>query len=174
MIVLGIDPGTTQSAATLWDTESQKVGPHWYGENNDLLTHMAEVLGLFPPKKWDRPHMVAIEMVASYGMAVGKDTFETCYWVGRFAECAQQSAPSVSAKRVLRKDHVAMALCQNRTAKDANVVTALVDLLDPMREYGKYGKGTKKKPGPLYKIAKHNWSALAVAVVAGNGHFMDI
>ena len=33
---------------------------------------------------------------------------------------------------------------------------------DPLREYGRWGKGSKKKQGPLYGLKKDVWQALAL------------
>lgn len=88
-----------------------------------------------------------IEMVACYGMAVGKEVFETCVWIGRFLE-------RVDAKLVYRRD-VKLHVCGSARAKDANIAQALRD---------KYGEvGTKKNPGPLFGIKSHLWAALALA-----------
>ena len=96
----------------------------------------------------------ALEMIASYGMAVGKSVFETCLWIGRFIEVSH--APSM---KLYRKD-IKMSLCGSMRAKDGNVRQALVDLLG--------GQGTKKNKGPTYGISSHKWAALAVAVYAAS------
>ena len=83
----------------------------------------------------------AIEMVASYGMPVGKTVFETCVWIGRFDACED-------ATLVYRKD-VKMHLCGSMRAKDSNIRQALID---------KLGKEVTKG------VSKDVWSALAVAV----------
>lgn len=102
------------------------------------------------------------EMVASYGMAVGRETFETVLWCGRFADAAatlgrKHRHSTHTVRKVYRKD-IKMHLCQSMRAKDANIRQALIDKLGPV--------GTKKKPGPLYGISYHLWSALAVAIYA--------
>ena len=94
----------------------------------------------------------ALEMIASYGMAVGKSVFETCVWIGRFAEVAR-----VDVELIFRKE-IKLFLCGTMRAKDANVRQALLDLIGP--------QGTKKTPGPTYGIKSHTWAALAVAVYA--------
>ena len=96
----------------------------------------------------------ALEMIASYGMAVGKSVFETCVWIGRFAEVAR-----VDVELIFRKE-IKLFLCGTMRAKDANVRQALLDLIGP--------QGTKKTPGPTYGIKSHTWAALAVAVYAAN------
>lgn len=96
--------------------------------------------------------LIAIEMIASYGMAVGANVFETCVWVGRFMQAFQRFAPIVRVKR----GDVKMHLCQSMRAKDANVRQALID------RFG--APGTKKAPGITYGVSKDVWAALAVAV----------
>ena len=100
--------------------------------------------------------VLAIEMIASYGMAVGKEVYETVRWIGRFQECW---AHPDEVKLVYRRD-VKLHLCGSSKAKDPNVRQALLDLLGP--------QGNKRNPGPTYGVKSHAWAALAVAVtVAG-------
>ena len=94
-------------------------------------------------------------MIASYGMAVGREVFETCVWIGRFKQAFR--APEM-VRLVYRKD-VKMHICGTPRAKDANIRQALIDILGP--------QGSKKAPGPTYGVASHAWAALGVAVTAG-------
>lgn len=104
-----------------------------------------------------RTGLLAIEMIASYGMPVGREVFETCLWIGRFIE-----AHHGEHVLVYRKD-VKLHLCGTSRAKDANVRQSLIDQFGPGKPAA---VGTKKSPGPLYRVKGHAWSALAVAVTA--------
>ena len=74
-------------------------------------------------------------MVASYGMPVGKEVFETCVWIGRFKELAIMNNKEV--EYIYRKDEK-MNICYSMRAKDSNIRQALID---------RFGEvGTKKKP----------------------------
>lgn len=153
--ILAIDPGTHQSGWALY-------------ENSVVLDS-----GVFPNEKMlafikDRPAhtpmLMAVEMIASYGMAVGKEVFETCVWIGRYKQ-AWHSPDEVLL--VYRKD-VKMHLCGTSKAKDANIRQAIIDMY-PGSGGGKCPQiGTKGQPGPLYGVTSHAWPALAVAItVAG-------
>jgi hypothetical protein len=149
MRILAIDPGNENSAFAVYeDGNILRIGG---GMNERGL--LADILaGEF--KDCD---ILAIEMVASYGMAVGKTVFETCVWIGRFIQ-----AWDGDYAFIYRKD-VKMHLCNSMRAKDANVRQAVMD------RYGsdkKKAVGTKKNPGPLYGVSKDMWSALAVAITA--------
>lgn len=139
MIVAAIDPGTRESALVLWD--GFRVLHAAIYSNEDLLTRL---LG-------HQCELLVIEQVESYGMAVGREVFETVWWAGRFAQ-AWHPAPFQMVPRRTIKLH----LCQSMRAKDANIRQALVD---------RFGEpGTKKAPGTLYGITSHKWAALALAV----------
>lgn len=99
-------------------------------------------------------HLV-IEMIACYGMPVGKETFETCLWIGRFIQ-----AWGVPKPTLLYRKEIVTNLCGSARAKDSNVRQALID------RYGGKDKaiGRKRSPGPLYGFAGDCWSALAVGV----------
>lgn len=147
MAVLAIDPGPIHSAMVLLDDE--RVVASFYAPNDSIAT----VLGAAVMEDNERP--VAIEMIASYGMSVGAEVFETCVWIGRFMEIA-------GPHRVTRikRGEVKMHLCNTTAAKDGNVRQALID-----RFGGKDAAiGKKKTPGPLYGISGDKWAALAVAV----------
>lgn len=147
MTVLAIDPGSELSAFVRYDG---LIRQHGKVENGAVLeTLYATRIG--PTPTFDH---VAIEMIASYGMSVGKTVFETCVWIGRFLEA--WSGPYTLVYRREVKIH----LCHTAQSKDANVREALLD-----RWGGKVAAiGTKKAPGPLHGISSDQWSALAVAV----------
>lgn len=148
-MILAIDPGNTKSAVVVYSTDGVP-------ESGQILTN-DEVL--------DRLHRgplvgrVVIEMIASYGMAVGKEVFETCVWIGRFMQTAIDRGMFVH--RVFRSE-VKMHLCGSMRAKDANIRQALMD------RFG--GKGTKKEPGKLYGFKADMFAALAVAVTWADKH----
>lgn len=147
MRILAIDPGTDESGWCILNDGI--VSESGVMENSQLL---AVVSG------WDiySEDTLAIEMIASYGMAVGREVFETCVWVGRFQQAWRDPE---SVKLVYRRD-VKLHLCGSVKAKDANIRQALIDLLGP--------QGTKKTPGPTFGVKSHAWAALGVAVtVAG-------
>ena len=96
--------------------------------------------------------LLAVEMIASYGMPVGREVFETCVFIGRLIE-----AWAGKFRKVYRQD-VKLHLCKSNKAKDGNIRQALIDKLGP--------QGTKKSPGPTYGIKSHAWAALGVAVTA--------
>jgi hypothetical protein len=151
-IIFAIDPGPTQSAALVLKFDGAgvpNVGEFGIYDNAVLLDRIHNLLpGSMP---------CAIEMVASFGMAVGAEVFETVYWIGRYAEAYEQAGGKVY--RVYRKD-VKMNLCHSMRAKDPNIRQAIID------QFG--GKdlaiGKKASPGPLYGIKADLWSALAVGL----------
>lgn len=142
MIIIGLDPGTTKSALVWWD--GQKILNAICASNKFCLDRLRceNYSGA----------MLVIEQIASFGMPVGAEIFETVFWSGRFAEAYGMNRVA-RIKRIDVKTH----LCHSAKAKDANVSQALKDKIGPV--------GNKKTPGPLFGISSHLWAALAVAVV---------
>lgn len=147
-VVTAIDPGTALSAIVGWDgarLTAAEILP------NEQLVHLLRGTDLVPG-------LLAIEQIESYGMAVGREVFETVWWAGRFAEAhAHRGLPHRMVPRRVAKLH----LCKSPRAKDANVRQALLD------RFG--ARGTKAKPGVLYGVRTHLWAALAIAVSVADG-----
>jgi hypothetical protein len=143
--LLAVDPGCDQSAWVLYDTDAQRPIRFGIDPNERLRFMLAHA---------HEAEQMVIEMVASFGMAVGKEVFETVFWIGRFCEAFPRPF-----HRLYRKD-IKMFLCGNNTAKDANIRRALIDLYGPGKAIA---IGRKATPGPLHGISKDVWSALAVA-----------
>ena len=161
MKIIAIDPGPEQSASVLYDTEKAAPCEWAIWRNEHLLAALIEEE--VPPRYSTDADKLAIEMVACYGMPVGKSIFETAFWAGRFVQAFP--GPHV---RIYRQD-VKLFLCNSMRAKDANIRQALIDRF-PATGGGKTPQvGTKKRPGPLYGFHKDLWSALAVAVTAAEG-----
>ena len=140
--MFSIDPGSEQSAIVSFNGKVisfAKIMP-----NTELLAMLRA------SKDALAGATVAIESIASYGMPVGKETFDTCEWCGRFREAAEVNGATVM--KVYRKE-IKVALCGTTKAKDANISQFLRDT---------YGKEVTKG------IVKDLWSALAVAHYALN------
>lgn len=148
--ILAVDPGTSHSASVT--LQGGLIQDHGWFDNRDLLGVLRG-----PRRVAD---VLAIEMVASYGMPVGAEVFETCVFIGRMLE-----AWKGEAIRVYRKD-VKMFLC-GRTAgvTDAVIRQRLIDLYGPGKAVA---IGTVKKRGPLHGITGDEWQALALALTAAD------
>lgn len=152
MKILAIDPGNIESGYAVIEMPDFKLLNFGKVKNEDLLGMLEE---------WyiggSNIEAVAIEMVASYGMAVGKSVFDTCVWIGRFV----QALDGEKVDFVYRKDEK-MCLCGSMKAKDSNIRQALID------RYAKHdfknGKGVKKNPDTFYGVSKDVWQAIAVGV----------
>ena len=115
--------GNIESAYCIIDSETYKILDFGKVDNFKLLDLIKYT------KDIDE---LAIEMIASYGMAVGQTVFETCVWIGRFIE-----ANKGGFNYVYRKD-VKINLCGSMRAKDSNIRQALIDRFGVV--------GTKKHP----------------------------
>lgn len=154
-MILAIDPGPAESAFVIY--HGGMVVDHMKYGNNAIcsMIQSSNPNGRITPQLV-ADHMV-IECVASYGMAVGAEVFETCLWAGRFIQAWHSNHPDKWSK-LYRKD-VKMHLCGNMQARDSNIRAALID-----RFGGTSAIGRKANPGPLYGISGDVWAALAVAV----------
>ena len=146
-MILAIDPGNEQSGFVLF--EDGRIVESGILANLEMLREIGRTSVAHPRVA------IAIEMVASYGMPVGADIFETCVWIGRFVEHA--AGRGIDARLIYRRD-VKMHLCASPRAKDGNIRQALIDKLG--------APGTKKAPGVTYGVKSHAWAALAIAVTA--------
>ena len=177
MRVLAIDPGPTKSG---WCLLENGAPTKWgWSENDVLITEMHADATL------------VIEDIGNYGMAVGRDTFDTCKWMGRFDQA--HTTDAIFIPRPTIKTH----LCGVASAKDGNVRQALIDRFggnevavggkkcQTCKGKGWVGRdhdpcgdchcdlgalnnndncGYSPHPGPLKGISGHAWSALAVGV----------
>jgi len=164
MKILAIDPGNIESAYVLLDKDTYKPLEFGKIKNEEMLEKV---------KNLDYNNL-AIEMIASYGMPVGREVFETCVFIGRCIEAATNKKAKELQKElrgfdtinsipkdipfysyVYRKEEK-LCLCNSMKAKDSNIRQALIDRFGVV--------GTKKNQGFFYGFAKDIWAAMAVGV----------
>lgn len=146
-VVLAIDPGNEKSAYCFIDSETLQPGLFGKVDNQELLS----IVHCYP---YDR---IVIERVASYGMAVGREVFETCEWIGRFT----QAAIPLRADYIYRKEEK-LHICGNSRANDTNIRRALIDRF--AKHDLKNGKGTRKNPDWFFGFKADVWAAYAVGI----------
>ena len=139
-MLIAIDPGPVESAYVILD---KNLKPEFFGKvkNEFLLVILWEY----------RDTPLAIEMIASYGMATGATVYETCVWIGRFI----QVAPKRKFTKIYRKE-VKINLCNSMKAKDGNIRQALIDRFGVV--------GTKLDKGFFYGFKADIWQAYAVGI----------
>lgn len=146
MRILSIDPGNIESAYCLIDTETYKPIKFAKSENELVLYEVEK-------EEYD---VLVIEMIASYGMAVGKSVFDTCVWIGRFIQASPKDF-----EYIYRKEEK-MNLCGSMKAKDTNIRQSLIDRF---AEFDlKQGKGTKDNKDFFYGFKSDIWASYAVGV----------
>ena len=148
-MIIAIDPGNSASAFCTLEGDR----PAGFGKeaNADVLIRLR--------REWNPAEdLLALEMIASYGMAVGREVFETCLWIGRYIEAWE--ARQGKYRLVYRKE-VKIFHCDTVRATDSNIRAALVDRYGPGKDAA---VGRKAAPGPLYGIKGDEWAALAVAL----------
>ena len=151
MIIYAIDPGPTESAFVYYDALSKKVIEGSNGIPNEQLMTQTPWCDVY-----------VCEGIQSYGMAVGRTTFDTAYMVGRLWQLAVSTNNPFS---IVYNPEVRTHLCHTRRAKDSNVRRALLDRFERTGGGANPEIGTKKEPGPLYGYSgNHFWSALACAI----------
>jgi hypothetical protein len=148
-LILAIDPGSEYSAYVWLD---EYLHPYDFGKIPNA--EMLDVI-LRSETTSTKPVYFVIEMVACYGMAVGKEIFETCVTIGRFIQFAEERGFFKKIDRIYRKEEK-INLCGFMKAKDGNIRQALIDRFGPV--------GTKKNQGWFYGVSKDVWSAIAVGV----------
>lgn len=186
MRILAIDPGNEKSALVLYQPDKQLVQLAVDEQNLHILSRAMKYSHDTTPGET----LLAVEMVACYGMPVGAEVFDTCVFIGRLLQAWQHESI-----RVYRKD-VKMHLCGNMRAKDTNVRQALIDRFGPGKETAIGGRrcpvckghgnrllrgqqapcekcartGWLVPRGPLYGLSGDMWAALAVAITAAAVH----
>lgn len=141
MKIMAIDSGNIESAYCLIDCETMKPLEFGKIDNNEMLIKLKEL-------EYDK---LILEMIASYGMAVGASVFDTCVWIGRFIE----TRTCEEWEYIYRKEEK-MNLCNSMKAKDSNIRQALIDRFGVV--------GTKKNQGWFYGFKNDVWAAYAVGV----------
>lgn len=148
-MILAIDPGNVESAYVIVENDLSRV----IEKGKTLNPILLRVLTVWAYKYGCSIDYFAIEGIQSYGMAVGKSVFETCYFIGRLIESGERDL-HIEPTLIYRMEEK-MCLCHSTKAKDSNIRQALID---------RFGEvGTKKNPGYFYGFKKDIWSAMSVA-----------
>lgn len=161
-VVLAIDPGPVYSAYCVVDADTMKPLEFDKVKNETLREYINEF-------SFEREDRAVIEMIQSFGMAVGKDVFDTLVWVGRFAEQLDERSFQPTAF-VLRKEEK-LHICGSVKAKDTNIRHALIDRF--CSHDFTQGKGTKANPDWFYGFKADVWMAYAVAITHIEAHLME-
>ncbi len=161
-LILGIDPGNKETGYVLADGETLKPIRFGKVDNYTMLDEIEDILGKSIAKGYELH--IAIENIRSYGMAVGKEVFDTCIWIGRYWQFVRDyqyyhHIEKIKMMFVYRSEEK-QVICHSPKANDATIRQALIDRFAP--GVPNYGKGTKAEPGFFRGFRADIWSAMAI------------
>lgn len=151
MRLLAIDPGPIESALVIYDPVARAVEDAQHITNGKALHDVRHLHSLC--------HSLIVETPCYYGERVGASTLDTAFWAGGFYTAWQGEHAATLVRPV-----VVRHLC-GFAAKKSQVNAALIARFGADR---RSAFGTKKHPGPLFKLrgtGDHGLAALAVALV---------
>ena len=152
MRIMAIDPGNMESAYCVVKAETMEPLRFDKISNEALIADLAF-------ENYGDIDVFVIERVASYGMPVGREVFDTCEWIGRFTQVIFSRYGKMP--RYIFRMQEKQVICHSNTAGDANIRRALID------KYAKHdlknGKGTIRNPDWFYGFRADIWAAYAVA-----------
>lgn len=160
MLICAIDPGTERSGWIIFQTGIKsypkgKIKDYGISYNEHLLSDLMTMTAA------EKSQMeLVIERIMNYGRrAVGMALFESAVWTGRFMQAWGDQ------KTVTRIDRpkIKSFLLGKQSGNNKEVRRACIDFFGEGRP-DKYVIGTKRKPGVLFGINDHTWSALALAL----------
>lgn len=138
-LIIGIDPGTKQSAYVAWNgTYVQDVGTL---DNPKVAKYLRSI---------DRDACVCFESIVSYGKVLGQSTLQTVFWTGRLFQVARDTVGPQQVSRLPRRA-VKKHLRLGPGSGDKEVRAALIRMLE-------------RNPADWFNLKSHQWSALAIAV----------
>jgi len=170
MIAAGIDPGTEHSGLVIYNTDKQRVIYASEITNTDLIVALRGNRFHVDAYSWD---LLFIEKIESMGLIVGKSTFETCIWIGRFMEAYFITMRKYSV--LVSRGDEKIVICGAATFKnpetgkrksvgDSQIRAALIERFPATGGGACPQVGTRSKPGPLYGVSGHCWQALSVVI----------
>lgn len=157
VLIFAIDPGTDFSGFCIAFGSDLKPLKQGKIQNSELYSEIQQAK-LQAKCSRVRLHVV-IEMIASYGMPVGREVFDTCVWIGRLAQYAEDLGAAVD---FIYRQEEKQSICHSSKANDATIKQALIDRF--AYKVPNKGKGTKKEPGWFYGFKADVWQAYAVLV----------
>jgi len=142
-LVIGIDPGTKQSAYVEWDGNFiTGVGTK---PNLEVLRYLRTI---------DRRACVVFESVVSYGAPIGHDVLQTVFWTGRLFQVARDTVGPTQVSRLPRRA-VKKHLQLGPGSGDKDVKAALIRTLE-------------RNPIEWNDLRSHQFAALGIAVTWWN------
>ena len=148
MMIFAIDPGSTQSAYCMMNGDALPL--HFDKVPN------AELVSLIRTYSKSLTAVI-IERVASYGMPVGREVFDTCEWIGRYTQVADDL--NLPVEYILRQEEK-LHICKSPKANDATIRKALIDRF--AKHDLKTGKGTKVAPDFFFGFHADIWASYSV------------
>lgn len=146
-VVLGIDPGTTQSAFVVVNIDDYRILDKGKVDNDKML----EIV------KTGYYDFLVIEGMTSYNQPIGQETMDSIFMSGRFFQVAEDRASVIPRREVLQHFD-----CPGKCNKDSYVRVILIDRFAQFDK--KTGRGTVKNQDWFYGVTADTWQAYGLCV----------